>query len=420
MLFLLAASCGHVPTYVGGEDNCFTPPHHHDTSQVIYLKGSGGLEIHLDTLSSPIDVLGHEVLDVDAVFRDEVDQSSYSLYIGCGGCVASEDPVVVPPLQLHGYGKGDIEPFTQGRYYTALTAEQKLFNSSALASCSQMHFTIRLVDHGRVDGSEIIWGAVVGKGESFTVQETLLFAYYIVRNHGGTWNLMGWTLPFSFLVAFAVIQMERARNQNRGRRVRASFVDWTKGCACPFKLLPAVKWPIPTTPISASDVLYDLAVHAFLFAAVEELWHLFYFQLTIPLHYGLWIGTGIVLVSQFLPLAIVRFIWDTRSSHVEPLPDHKSPAVQSWLLEGSKCRASCLKCGSSALWAFLGLPLGVGLLFNFGSGLYVGPACVILASLFRMAEVCSPQPSPAAEKGVFEEALSAETSAMFAPLYLNI
>ena len=83
MLALLTlAAHAHVPTYGGGTQNCVRPPHHHSISQVIYLKGSGGLELHLDSLTSPIDIAGGEILDVDAVFKDEVDQSTYSLYIG--------------------------------------------------------------------------------------------------------------------------------------------------------------------------------------------------------------------------------------------------------------------------------------------------------------------------------------------------
>jgi hypothetical protein len=39
-----------------------------------------GLEIHCSAASCPF--AWDEMLDVDAVFRDEVDQSTYSLYIG--------------------------------------------------------------------------------------------------------------------------------------------------------------------------------------------------------------------------------------------------------------------------------------------------------------------------------------------------
>ena len=81
MLWLAAlAPTGHVPTYGGAVENCFTPPRHHDISQVIYLKGSGGLEIHCSADDCPFAFT--DVLDVDAVFRAQVDQSTYSLYIG--------------------------------------------------------------------------------------------------------------------------------------------------------------------------------------------------------------------------------------------------------------------------------------------------------------------------------------------------
>ena len=115
MLALVALCVGHVPTYAGGSENCFTPPHSHTTSQVIYLKSSGGIELHITSPTSPFDIPGGEILDVDAVFKKKYDQSTYSLFIGCGGCVASQDPIVIPPVYLSGYEHGEVEPFTQVR-----------------------------------------------------------------------------------------------------------------------------------------------------------------------------------------------------------------------------------------------------------------------------------------------------------------
>lgn len=112
---LVAATLAHVPTYGSGADNCFTPPRVHTTSQVIYLKGSGGLELHIKSPTDPFDIPGNEEIDVDAVFKKEYDQSTYQLYIGCGGCVASVDPIVIPPVLLDGYEPGEVEPFTQVR-----------------------------------------------------------------------------------------------------------------------------------------------------------------------------------------------------------------------------------------------------------------------------------------------------------------
>ena len=62
---------GHVPTYDDAcVENCCTPPHTHTTSQVFYLKGSGGLEVHLTDDRTPFDTIGGELLDVDAVFPE--------------------------------------------------------------------------------------------------------------------------------------------------------------------------------------------------------------------------------------------------------------------------------------------------------------------------------------------------------------
>ena len=148
MLHLVLPLLAHVPTYGGGIEGCFTPPHHHDISQVIYLRGSGGLEIHCSADGGcPFDLAADEILDVDAVFRDKIDQTTYSLYIGCGGCVSSQDPIVIPAVHLTGYEPAVIEPFTQTRYSSVFPKEKRKYNSSGLrySVCDQGHFTIRLV-----------------------------------------------------------------------------------------------------------------------------------------------------------------------------------------------------------------------------------------------------------------------------------
>jgi len=102
MLFLALLPACHVSTYSGGcEQNCNTPLRSHKTSQVIYLRGSGGLEIHVTSYSEPFDINGSEVIDCDAVFRDFVDPSTYTLYVGCGGCM-THDPHRGEPRGHHG------------------------------------------------------------------------------------------------------------------------------------------------------------------------------------------------------------------------------------------------------------------------------------------------------------------------------
>jgi hypothetical protein len=202
-MLALAALVGvsHVPTYVGGAENCFTPPRHHATSQVIYLKGSGGLELHITSPTEPFDIPGNEIIDVDAVFKKKYDQSTYSLYVGCGGCVATQDPIVINPVTLSGYEHAEVEPFTQTVYYSVFPKAERKYNASLLDGCSQNHFTIRVLDHNnRTGGEALVWGAVIGLGETFTFMELLEFPIYVIRNHGDTWNGMGWTVFFSFII----------------------------------------------------------------------------------------------------------------------------------------------------------------------------------------------------------------------------
>ena len=76
------AVSGHVPTYGSGIDNCYTFPHPHDISQVVYGKGTGGVEVHVKSTTDPFDIPGEEIIDVDFVLRDAYDLSTFSLYIG--------------------------------------------------------------------------------------------------------------------------------------------------------------------------------------------------------------------------------------------------------------------------------------------------------------------------------------------------
>jgi hypothetical protein len=83
-----------------------------------------------------------QILDFDAVFRDDIDPSTFDLYVGCGGCMPS-DPIVVHPYNFSEYQEVEIEPFTQTAYRSAFPMENRTFDTSLLANCSQGHFTIR-------------------------------------------------------------------------------------------------------------------------------------------------------------------------------------------------------------------------------------------------------------------------------------
>ncbi len=110
MLAFVLFPTAHVPSYGNSADGCYTPPHHHSVSQAFYIRGSGGLELHITSPTTPFDIPGGELVDFDAVFARQYDQTTYDVYVGCGGCVASMDPIVIPPVALDGYEKAEVEP----------------------------------------------------------------------------------------------------------------------------------------------------------------------------------------------------------------------------------------------------------------------------------------------------------------------
>jgi len=337
----------HVPTYTGCTENCCKPPRIHTTSQVIYLKGSGGLEIHLESETSPINIKNSEILDVDAVFRDEIDQSTYDLYIGCGGCIASEDPIVINPLILNGYQPAEIEPFTQTSYRSIFPKENRKFNSSLLSNhlCTEKHFTIRLVDYmNRTNGKEIIWAPVIGLGEKFTFLELLEFPIYILRNHGNTWNELGWTYWLWLFIGTPLLI-----NLIRYILTKCNYSVFT-----PFK-----------KKVEAREILYEIAIIGFTAASLELLTHLIYVQIGVEVNYGLYVGLfGVILFSQGIPILFTYTVW---------LGIHRR--ADKWII-------------SSPYWAPLEIATGFSFLFLFGSGFYIGPAAIMLAGILRCREIC--------------------------------
>jgi len=370
-------------------ENCFTPPRHHDISQVIYLKGSGGLEIHCTPPASSTDAAGAdcpfdvwtgdsgEVLDVDAVFRDEVDQSTYSLYIGCGGCVATADPIVIPPVQLNGYEPAVIEPFTQTRYSSVFPMAARKYNSSGLRPgvCDQNHFTIRLVDYmNRTDGKPIVWGAVIGLAETFTFNELMLFPVFVLRNHGDTWNEQGWTI-WATVFVFAPLLLVLSRGLLRffGLPVLQSMpvtMRREKG-----KRMPIIIWRSENPRIA----FYEIAVIAFVAAMFEEFIHLnIAAQGTSAGDYGYWVGLfAVILFANGFPLWQVLTSW-AAIEYRKTEPDGR-------LL--GRCRHRYWVCSGSPLWAPFEILFGFSYFLLFGAGFYVGPTMICLAGITRLGEL---------------------------------
>ena len=188
LLLNVLPSLFHVPSYSNAcHENCCHATHPANVSQVVYLKGSGGLEVHMNA-TERLEWKKHAThFDVDVIFRDVVNVSTFRIHIGCGGCVASSDPIWTVPETIDegiAYGSYEIEPFTQQSYFGLLNATQRKFPLSLLDGCSDDHFTIRLVDLYTNRTKPIVWGAVLGLAEQFTIQEIVSFPIYVIRNHG--------------------------------------------------------------------------------------------------------------------------------------------------------------------------------------------------------------------------------------------
>ena len=203
MIAFFAVFVGHVPKYDGCDHNCCHFPHGPTTSQVAYLKGSGGVEYDIHELE------GETHVDYNFVFKEPYDPTTYSIYVGCGGC-ASERPfhwdelLTLPVTQRETYYNAKLEAFTQHSYYEILPRvrvgdddRSPQFDTSALQNCTDKHFSVRLVAHDNAT-QDIVYGVVVGceglECERFTPLELMSFPVYVIRNHGPTWNDATWTL----------------------------------------------------------------------------------------------------------------------------------------------------------------------------------------------------------------------------------
>ena len=128
---------GHVPQYDGCDHNCCHPPHDPTTSQVAYLKGSGGVEFDAPHLTE-------DYLDFNFVFKKDYDVSTFSMYAGCGGCASEmpfhfDEPLSLPLAQPATYHSPKFEPFTQHAYYELLPKGEdarQLNLTAVLGNCS--------------------------------------------------------------------------------------------------------------------------------------------------------------------------------------------------------------------------------------------------------------------------------------------
>lgn len=414
-LFTSLRCAAHVPTYEAGcVDGCCVPPRQHDTSQVVYLKGSGGLEIHIESLSQPFALAGADpkatALDFDVVFRDPVDASTFTLYVGCGGCAPSDEvrsPAV--PFRRGDYEPGVLEPFTQTRYFSLFPKNERTFTAGQLTECFQLqpedaHWSIRLVDHANRSSSSsssggsdpLVWGAVVGLGERFTAQELIEFPIYILNNHGSAWNEAAWTwwvclfllapLLFESLRVFARRRLAQDRHLREEERAEATARLVLLFDVHGQRSLPCVAPSLRCRPLLflALEWLYAAAEVGFLAAMLEESVHLFYSQAFVPLGHELAVGLFLVIL---LPNGLML------------LAARRQRAVFSLGGEMRGWRACvvfarlfyCGRCCSGPEWPrtrsagglVFAAALSVGAFFFFGAGFYLGPSALLLALLLH-------------------------------------
>ena len=359
MIHLLSAFLAHVPILCTDEDRCCTIKHEHSTSQAVFGRGSGGIEIALPSSEYPFNITGGEKIDFDFVVRDELDESTYSVYIGCGGC-HEDDPILAPALPHMGY-EGMLEFATQTYIYSIVPEKNRVFDTSHLANCTANSFTLRVVDHqGRPYSQPLVWAAVVGKGENFTPYEWFLFPYWILSNHGEWWSDLGWTFwLILFLGAPLLIGAWRqAITMCGGEALSSMGSRW---------IMRDGKSVYQVRDVHPREFLYDLAIWFLVAAAFEVTVHIIYAQSKGPVDFHLLLAlTFALLAGQLLPLILTIIAWST----------------VFWV----NSKDPLLNCLSNRWLGFAEVALALWMLFIFGGGFFLSGFAVLIASVLRLSE----------------------------------
>ena len=385
MIAFFAVFVGHVPQYGGCDHNCCHPPHGPETSQVAYLKGSGGVEYDVHDL-------GGAPLDFNVVFKKDYDPSTFSVYAGCGGCASERpfhwdeplsEPLGLPPT----YPLPKFEPFTQHAYYELLPkGAARQVTPAQLVNCSSHHVSVRLVVHDNAT-EEVVWGAVVGcegmECERFTPLELLSFPIYVLRNHGPTWNDAAWTfvlivlcVPLLMALIFwwwwegwLVFYVPTGPSNPRLLARARPGVRWAE--------LKAVCWVE-----SPRLMLYAFATWAIATDILETFAHFLIAQRDVPADdtgfaiFGFWFGIKwVLLLCVALPWMWAREITESqwRDYHwrfVCAWDDGLGPYSPFW---------------AHGFWSIAEILVGLASFF-IGAGFYVYPSCITLAGLVRLVE----------------------------------
>lgn len=386
--FIVFPVTAHVPTYSGAcDDNCCHLPHAHTTSQVVYLKDSGGLELDISDLDTTGD---GEIIDFNIVFKEEYDINLFDIYVGCGGCASGSnpDPLLVPPLaKPASYRPGKLEPFTQTGLFPLLpSGAAREFNTTLLATCASDHWSIRLVTNENATET-IVFGIVVGcegfKCEKFTLVELLSFPIYVIRNHGPVWNDLAWTLPV--IAAFVLLTMP------------FSLYFWVKDVVGVFYITKAVdfKTQQQIQKLSWRAILYFIAIWALFTDLFETFVHFLVAAVKVGASdsqgYNLFFGL-VLIFGKVVPIVLVCLIWHWLNTIVETA--WRSQSICGGLLCKWPSYTNChVYFGSGfyapiwahGAWSLIEL-VGIGLagFIWLGAGFFVFPTVMTLAAIVRI------------------------------------
>ena len=441
MILAALAALAHVPTYTSDDacvDNCCVPGSLNlNTSQVLYLKGTGGLEIPLANADAALHpdraapIPKHDQpfrVYFDVVLKEPVtDFSMIDVYAGCGGCVAGDALVPASHRTNFKLQAPTLEPFTQTLYYGLFPPDDpddpnfRSFSSFELLpeNCPQGHVTVRLIDHNA--SRTLVWGAVLGKAEAFTVGELVSFPSYVLNNHGATWNDASYTLPLSALLAILIIlawKLQCCASRRWCCGARHKVPKWDV-CACSNVQWPVwwwEKWVAKDRRVLWREGLYAIAAFSFVWFALEQFWHLLIATAgtDVSINGGLWL----IVFSQLLPLYLTIILWRGI--------EYRARLAREW--ESENCSLFCGGCGgcgglsflfcrgcvkgakkagakpsgiytsncwmalTSPSFALLEIFTGLSLFTWVGAGLYVGPTCIVLAGLLRASDICRDPP----------------------------
>jgi hypothetical protein len=266
----------------------------------------------------------------------------------------------------------------QTAYFSPFPKAVRKFNASLLNSrvCTEKHFTIRLVQHANAT-EDIVWSAIVGLGERFTVTELLSFPIYVLINHAN-WNHANWTF-WTVLFLFTPLLI---------LAVRSAF----KKCGVHVLELATIEnGKLRIFFDSWREVWYELGVLGFTATALEMMIHLFIAALDVN-DFNAQIrqfATGVffvILIPNGLGIALCLNNWTAiRFRHQiskGDWPNERHCSLWWWKLSGNPW------------WSFFEIATGFSFFLLFGAGTFLGPACIMIAGLLRVREL---QHSPLVE-----------------------